>query len=65
MHPCYNKGTEKERGFQKMRNWIFQNIECGNILTYSEMIEEWAEMYDGGDPTNPAGWEEHYKVVQW
>ena len=48
-----------------MRNWTFQNIECGNILTYSEMIEEWAEMYDGGDPTNPLGWEEHYKVVRW
>lgn len=45
--------------------WIFQNRECGNILTYDEMIEEYREMYDGGDPTNPCGWEEYYEVIGW
>lgn len=45
--------------------WIFQNRECGNILTYDEMIEEYREMYDGDDPTNPFGWEEYYEVIGW
>ena len=33
---------------------IFQNKECGNILTHDEMIKEFREMYDGDDPTNPS-----------
>ena len=45
--------------------WIFQNRECGNILTYDEMIEEFREMYDGDDPTNPFGWETYYKLIGW
>lgn len=46
-----------------MRKGWFQNIECGNILTYEEMLTEFAEMYDGGDPTNPARWEDHYHYI--
>ena len=46
-----------------MRKGWFQNIECGNILTYEEMIAEFLEMYDGGDPTNPARWEDHYQYI--
>ena len=46
-----------------MRKGWFQNIECGNILTYEEMIAEFLEMYDGGDPTNPAHWEDHYRYI--
>jgi hypothetical protein len=46
-----------------MRNWWFQNIECGNILTYQEMLQEFMELYDGGDPTNPARWEDHYRYI--
>ena len=48
-----------------MRNWWFQNIECGNILTYQEMLQEFMELYDGGDPTNPLGWEEHYRHISF
>ena len=42
---------------------IFQNKECGNILTYDEMIKEFREMYDGDDPTNPLDWEEYYELI--
>lgn len=45
--------------------WIFQNRECGNILTYDEMIEEYREMYDGDDSTNPFGWETYYELIGW
>ena len=46
-----------------MKQMYYQNRECGNILTYSEMLKEWAELYDGGDPTNPARWEDHYRYI--
>ena len=46
-----------------MRNGYFMNNECRNILTYSEMIAEFLEMYDGGDPTNPAHWDEYYTYI--
>ena len=46
-----------------MRKGYFQNIECGNILTYQEMLQEFMELYDGGDPTNPARWEDHYRYI--
>ena len=45
--------------------WVFQNRECGNILTYNEMIEEYCEMYDGDDPTNPLDWEIYYELIGW
>ena len=45
--------------------WVFQNRECGNILTYDEMIEEYREMYDGDDPTNPYGWDAYYELIDW
>lgn len=46
-------------------NWLFQNKECGNVLTYDEMIDEYREMYDGDDPTNATGWEEYYELIRW
>lgn len=46
-----------------MYKGYFQNIECGNILDYDEMLEEFAELYDGGDPTNPACWSDHYVYI--
>ena len=40
-----------------MKQMYYQNRECGNILTYSEMLKEWAELYDGATPQTPAvGW---------
>ena len=38
----------------------FMSKENGNVLNYNEMIEEWKELYDGGDDTNPVGWDEYY-----
>lgn len=38
----------------------FMSKENGNVLTYKEMLEEWKELYDGGDDTNPMGWDEYY-----
>ena len=46
-----------------MKTYYYQNRECGNILTYPEMLAEWAELYDGGDPTNPTSWMEHYTCI--
>lgn len=36
-----------------MKQVYYMNRECGNILTYPEMLAEWAELYDGGDPHKP------------
>ena len=41
----------------------FMNKENGNILGYREMHQEWRELYDGGDDTNPVSWEEHYVPI--
>ena len=41
----------------------FISKENGNILTYKEMLEEWQELYDGGDDTNPVGWDEYYTPI--
>lgn len=42
---------------------LYMNIENGNVLTYKEMLKEWNELYDGGDDTNPAGWDEYYTLI--
>ena len=41
----------------------FMSKENGNILTYKEMLAEWNELYDGGDDTNPVGWDEYYTPI--
>ena len=46
-----------------MKTYYYQNRECGNILTYPEMLKEFAELYDGGDPTNACSWTEYYKCL--
>lgn len=46
-----------------MRKGYFQNIEHGNILDYSEMLEEFMELYDGRNPTNPAHWSDYYIYI--
>lgn len=46
-----------------MKQIYYMNRECGNILTYPEMLAEWAELYDGGDPTNLTSWMEHYTCI--
>lgn len=43
---------------------VYQNRECGNIFfTYREMMQEAAELYDVGDPTNPLEWREYYDEI--
>ena len=39
------------------------NKEHGHILPYDEMLVEFMEMYDGGDPTNCAHWSEYYEYI--
>ena len=41
----------------------YQNIENGNILTYQEMIQEGAELYDLNDDTNIYTYEDYYKKI--
>ena len=43
--------------------YYYRNRECGNLLTFEEMLAEWKELYDGGDPTNPLGWMEYYTCI--
>ena len=42
---------------------IFMNNENGNVLNYKGMLDEWKELYDGGDDTNPVGWNEYYTAL--
>lgn len=44
--------------------YYFMNNENGNILTWDEMMEEAAELYDLDDPTCPFGWDEYYTLVE-
>ena len=61
---CYNKDTKKKgKELIIMKQMYYQNRECGNLLTYPGMLKEWAELYDGGDPTNPCGWMEYYTCI--
>ena len=46
-----------------MENKYYMNKEHGNILTRDEMLEEFAELYDGGDPTNGINWPEYYVYI--
>ena len=39
------------------------NNENGNVLNYKGMLDEWKELYDGGDDTNPVGWNEYYTAL--
>ena len=55
----------KKKGDIPMRKHLYQNKECGNILTYDEMIAEFKEMYDGCDSTNPVSWTEYYEIFKW
>lgn len=47
---------------KKATAW-FMNKEHGHILPYDEMLVEFMEMYDGGDPTNCAHWSEYYEYI--
>lgn len=40
---------------------LYQNIECGNILTENEMLEEARELYDMDD-TNVVNLSEYYRI---
>ena len=42
-------------------NHLWMNREHGHLLTYAEMIEEAAELYDVGDDTNAVALEEYYE----
>ena len=42
---------------------MYQNKETGELLTRKEMLNQFAEDYDGGDPTNPIEWDEYYEEV--
>lgn len=61
-----DENNEKKAGiivgngdFKKIQ--LYQNIECGNILTKEEMQKEGAEMYDLGDDTNALSFDEYYR----
>lgn len=45
--------------------FVYLNIECGNYhTTFSEMLEEAAELYDLNDDTNVISWTEYYKIIE-
>lgn len=40
---------------------VYINKQTGEVfLTKKEMLEDFRFEYDGGDPTNPATWDEYY-----
>lgn len=42
----------------------YQSKETGELLTYKEMLADFAENYDGGDDTNACDWQEYYEKVK-
>ena len=42
---------------------FYTSLETGEMLSRQAMLYQWSELYDGGDPTNPVGWDEHYAEV--
>ncbi len=42
------KNIRKSNGLQPQR--AYRNKETGEMLTYSEMLKEWREKYEGIDP---------------
>lgn len=43
---------------------IYMNRETGEVfLTKDDMLEDFRLEYDGGDPTNPATWEDYYDEI--
>ena len=59
--------TEKRKGMNKMK--YIQNIECGNIYDATteglqEARKEAEELYDVGDPTNPATFWDYYEIIE-
>lgn len=42
---------------------FYVSRETGEMLSRQAMLHQWRELYDGGDPTNPLGWEEYYEEV--
>ena len=42
----------------------YMNIETGEILTEAEAREQWAQEYDGGDPTNNITFAEYYQKAE-
>ena len=49
------------RGFPKNR--LYENIETGELLTYSEMTQQAEELYDFDDWTNALELWEYYEIT--
>ena len=46
-----------------MAKKLYQNKDTGELLSYEEMLKQWAEEYDGDDPSNGLGWAEQYEEL--
>lgn len=42
---------------------FYMNRETGEVLSRQMMLKQFAEEYDGDDPTNAVGWDEYYEEV--
>lgn len=42
---------------------MYINRETGELLTRREMLKQFAEDYDGNDPTNAVSWAEYFGEV--
>ena len=42
---------------------MYRNKTTGELLTKVEMLHQFRDDYDGGDPTNSLGWDEYYEEV--
>lgn len=43
---------------------MYINRETGELLNRREMLKQFAEDYDGNDPTNSVSWAEYFEEVQ-
>lgn len=53
--------SEQEHGCKPQ---MYINRETGELLTRREMLKQFAEDYDGNDPTNAVSWAEYFEEVQ-
>ena len=53
--------SEQEHGCKPQ---MYINRETGELLTRREMLKQFADDYDGNDPTETMSWAEYFEEVQ-
>ncbi len=60
----YPLGDDQLRRYELVKpEKLYVDLSTGEVVTRSEMLELFAEMFDGDDPTNALGWQEYFMEV--